>query len=209
MVSSRSLTSQLLAQGRRRPHAVFTALVVLALAVAALLATPDLWNALHTVLRDGVMQGAALYATHPLATLAAFVAVFTLVSTVSVPGGSILALGAGAVFGAVMACICITLASALGASIVFLGTRRLAGDRWRRRFPEWWNTVDEGVRRRGVAYLLLLRLAPLIPYAVVNPLMALTRMRAWTFFWVSAVGMLPGSAMYALAGAGVSFWAQG
>lgn len=193
----------------RRPHAVLTALALSALIAWFVIATPQLWLALHALLRDVVMQGSMLYITRPVATVAAFFLLYTLISAVSIPGGSVLAIGAGAVFGAVPATLMITLASTLGASTVFLLARTYARDRWRQKFPDWWHRIDVGVRHRGVRYLLLLRLAPLIPYAVVNPMMALTQMRAWTFFWVSALGMLPGSAAYALAGAGVSFWAQG
>ncbi len=193
----------------RRPHAVFTVLALVSLAVWVFAATPELWNTVHQWLHDLVMHGAMHYRMRPIATTVAFLLVFTVVSVVSIPGGSILAVGAGAVFGAIPATVCITVASTLGASIVFVLTRRFARDRWRRKFPDWWRTIDAGVRHRGIRYLILLRLAPIIPYAVVNPMMALTGMRVWTFFWVSGVGMFPGSAFYALAGAGVSFWVQG
>ena len=48
-----------------------------------------------------------------------------------------------------------------------------------------------------------LRVAPVVPFAILNPVMGLSSIGAWTFFWVSALGMAAGSAAYALAGAGV------
>ncbi len=200
---------QLLAPLLRRPHALLALVAAVALLAFVLFASPNGWTLIHQWMHSLVMHGNIWYLSNPFTTLLAFFLIFTFLSAVSLPGSSVLALGAGAVFGAGIATALITLASSLGATAIFLVARRFGRDRWRQRFPDWWAKVDEGVRKRGIRYLLLLRLAPLIPYAVVNPLMAMTSMRAWTFFWVSAVGMLGGSAAYALAGAGLAFWAQG
>jgi uncharacterized membrane protein YdjX (TVP38/TMEM64 family) len=166
-------------------------------------------DALQALLRRLVMQGAAWYALSPAVTVAAFVLVFAALSALALPGSSILAVGAGAVFGVAFGALLVAGASALGATLPFLFARRFGRVRLRDRFPDWWHAIDAGVARRGVRYLLLLRLAPVIPFAVVNPLMGLTTMRTWTFFWASALGMLFGSFLYTAAGAGLSFWAQG
>ena len=60
--------------------------------------------------------------------------------------------------------------------------------------------IDKGVAREGAFYLFTLRLVPLVPFFVINLLMGLTTMRAWTFYWVSQVGMLAGTVVYVNAG---------
>jgi uncharacterized membrane protein YdjX (TVP38/TMEM64 family) len=192
----------------RRARLWLGLLIGLTLLVAALIwAGPPLWQQLQSVLSIVVSRGNGWYMSAPASTQLGFVLLFSLLSTLAVPGGSVLAVAAGAVFGAGLGTFYITLSSTLGATLSFALARRIGRDRLRTRFPLWWHAVDEGVHRRGGRYLLALRLAPLIPYAVVNPLMGLTPMRTWTFFWISALGMAPGSAAYAFAGAGLALWA--
>ncbi|NOR49476.1 MAG: SidA/IucD/PvdA family monooxygenase, partial [Desulfuromonadales bacterium] len=60
--------------------------------------------------------------------------------------------------------------------------------------------INEGVEREGSFYLFTLRLVPLFPFFVINLLMGLTPMRAAAYYWVSQLGMLPGTAVYVNAG---------
>jgi uncharacterized membrane protein YdjX (TVP38/TMEM64 family) len=195
--------------GRARPvRAVLGMAALVGVAVWAW-RNPEWLNILHAWLNRLVMHGGMWYAMHPWTTVAAFVGVFAVASALALPGNSILALGAGAVFGAGLGTVLVTVASALGAMGPFALARRFGRERLVSRYPGWWRQVDVGMHAKGARYLLLLRLAPVIPFALINPLMGLTTMRPWTFFWVSAVGMAAGSAVYAMAGAGVAFWAQG
>ncbi len=192
----------------RRARQWLGVLIALVLVLALLIwAGPPLWQQLQSVLSVVVSRGNGWYMSAPGVTQLGFVLLYSLLSTLAIPGGSVLAVAAGAVFGAGLGTFYITLSSTLGATISFALARRIGRERMRARFPQWWHAVDEGVHRRGGRYLLALRLAPLIPYAVVNPLMGLTPMRTWTFFWISALGMAPGSAAYAFAGAGLALWA--
>lgn len=151
-------------------------------------------------------QGGQLQAWHaeaPMQVLCVFCATFVLLSALALPGCAVLALGAGALFGPWLGALLVTLASAAGATLSFLAARRWLRAPLRRRLGPRLAAIDAGLARDGARYLLSLRLAPVIPYAVLNPLMGLTAMPAWTFFWVSAAGMLAGSALYTLAGAGL------
>ena len=57
-----------------------------------------------------------------------------------------------------------------------------------------------GLREEGAFYLFALRMVPVFPFWLVNLLMGLTAMRAFTFWWVSALGLLPLEAAYVFAG---------
>lgn len=57
------------------------------------------------------------------------------------------------------------------------------------------------MEKEGAFYLFTLRLIPLFPFFVINLLMGLTRMKAWTFYWVSQIGMFLGTIVYVNAGA--------
>jgi uncharacterized membrane protein YdjX (TVP38/TMEM64 family) len=178
------------------------------LLLAAVLAWPSP-AALEHLLRG---HHAALLAWHgerPLEVLCAFCLVFTLMSALAIPGCSVLAVGAGAVFGLPAGALLVSLTSAVGATLSFALARRFAREPLRRRFGPRLDAIDAGWQRDGALYLFSLRMAPVVPYALLNPLMGLTAMPTWTFFWVSAVGMLAGSAFYAAAGAGIGQWAGG
>jgi uncharacterized membrane protein YdjX (TVP38/TMEM64 family) len=160
------------------------------------------------LLRGHLSDVTAWHMHSPLQVLCVFCGVFCLMSALAIPGCSVLALGAGAVFGASGGTFVVTLASAAGASLSFAMARRFARPALRRRYSARLDAIDAGLARDGTLYLFTLRLAPVVPYALLNPMMGVTSISAWTFFWVSAVGMLAGSAMYAMAGAGLAQWSQ-
>ena len=77
-----------------------------------------------------------------------------------------------------------------------LVARFVAGDAVQRRYAERLRAINAGIERDGAFYLFTLRLVPLFPFFVINLLMGLTRIRVWTFYWVSQIGMLAGTAVY-------------
>jgi len=143
----------------------------------------------------------ALFRREPWLTLGGFFLAYTVVAATSVPGGAALTLLAGAVFGAATATVVVSFASTLGATFAFLVSRHLARGWVERRFGDRVVQLNEGIRREGALYLFLVRLVPLIPFFLVNAGMGLRRMRTWTSYWVSQIGMLPGSLLFANAGA--------
>jgi uncharacterized membrane protein YdjX (TVP38/TMEM64 family) len=155
--------------------------------------------------RDWLLQRQA---ESPIACLVAFILLFAAVSALAVPGASVLALASGVLFGPWWGALLVTLASAAGATVPFLLARRWLRAALLRRagWRDWLSRIDEGVSRDGAWYLFSLRVAPVIPFPIANPLFGLTSLPTWTFFWVSAVGMSIGSAAYAFAGAGLADW---
>ncbi|HSM20804.1 MAG TPA: VTT domain-containing protein, partial [Rubrivivax sp.] len=87
-----------------------------------------------------------------------------------------------------------------GATLSFLAARHWWRDAVRRRWGHRLAVVEEGVRRHGALALFWLRMAPVIPFPVLNPLMGLSAMPTATFFTASALGMLAGSAAWVYAG---------
>jgi len=68
------------------------------------------------------------------------------------------------------------------------------------RFGQRLADINAGVNREGGFYLFTLRLIPVVPFFLINLLMGLTRMKVWTYYWVSQLGMLAGTAVYVNAG---------
>jgi len=129
-----------------------------------------------------------------------FFAGYVLVTALSIPGAAVMTLAAGALFGLLHGTVLVSFASTLGATLAFLAARFLLRQPLRDRYGERLKTFDAGIERDGAFYLFTLRLVPLFPFFMINLLAGLTHLRAWTYAWVSQLGMLPGTVVYVYAG---------
>ncbi|EKP0295649.1 FAD-dependent oxidoreductase [Aeromonas veronii] len=129
-----------------------------------------------------------------------FVLIYVLSTALSLPGASLLTLGGSAVFGVAWGLLLVSFASSIGATLAFLSARFLLRDWVTARFGDKLTTFHSGMAKEGAFYLLSLRLIPVFPFFLVNLLMGLTPIRVSTYYWVSQLGMLPGTFVYVLAG---------
>ena len=136
----------------------------------------------------------------PVATAATFSLVYTALVAMSVPGASLMTLFAGAIFGVFEGTLLISVSSTIGATGSFLVSRYLIRDLIEARFAAPLNTLNAGFLKDGARYLFTLRLVPIFPFFVINLATGLTRLPTFTFFWVSMVGMLPGTILLVNAG---------
>jgi uncharacterized membrane protein YdjX (TVP38/TMEM64 family) len=138
----------------------------------------------------------AYFLAHPLRTALVFFAIYVAMTAVSLPGAAILTLVAGAIFGLLWGTVIVSFASSIGATLAFLSARYLLRDWVQARYGERLKALNEGVAREGAFYLFALRLVPAFPFFVINLAMGLTPIRTRTFYWVSQLGMLPGTLVY-------------
>ena len=143
---------------------------------------------------------AALYAERPLLVIGMYALIYVVVFALALPVGAVMTLAGGALFGLVTGSIVVSFASSIGAALAFLASRYVLADSVRERFGKRLAEVDKGIERDGPFYLFTLRLIPAIPPAAINLLFGLTKMRTWTFYWVSQLGMLAGTIVYINAG---------
>lgn len=129
-----------------------------------------------------------------------FFAIYVLSTALSLPGAALLTLLAGALFGLGKGLLIASFASSIGATLAFLISRTLLRETIEKRFRGALKSVNRGLERDGAFYLFSLRLVPIFPFFVVNLAMGVTRLKTRTFYWVSQLGMLPGTAVYANAG---------
>ena len=142
----------------------------------------------------------ALYQENPALILGGFFIMYVVVTALSLPGAAIMTLAAGALFGFWVALLLVSFASSMGATLAFLASRFLFHDTVQQRFGDRLKKLNEGVRKDGAFYLFTLRLVPAFPFFVINLVMGLTPIKVRTFYFVSQVGMLAGTAVYVLAG---------
>ncbi|MBK7685191.1 MAG: FAD-dependent oxidoreductase [Rhodocyclaceae bacterium] len=143
---------------------------------------------------------AALVSSQPLLSAGVFLAIYVLVTALSLPGAAIMTLAAGAIFGLLWGVVLVSFASSLGATLAFWMSRFLLRDWVQARFGDRLKAINDGVRSEGGFYLFTLRLVPAFPFFVINLVMGLTPLPSWTFYWVSQLGMLAGTVVFVNAG---------
>ncbi len=137
---------------------------------------------------------------HPTLVTLIYFGVFVLLTALCLPGAGVLMLVGGGCMGFGLCMVVSTAASALGALLTMLFARHFFRSSVETRFANKLNDINKGIEKNEVAYLLSLRLAPIIPFVAFNLLAGLTRVKPWTFLWTSFIGMLPGTMLYVNAG---------
>jgi pyruvate/2-oxoglutarate dehydrogenase complex dihydrolipoamide dehydrogenase (E3) component/uncharacterized membrane protein YdjX (TVP38/TMEM64 family) len=126
---------------------------------------------------------------------------YIIIAALSLPAAAILTIAGGAVFGLAWGLLMVSFASTIGATLAFLLSRTLLRDWVQTRFGRFLKPINEGIERDGAFYLFTLRLIPVFPFFLVNALMALTPISTLSFYMVSQLGMLFGTALYVNVGA--------
>ena len=151
-------------------------------------------------LKESQASLATLREQQPLQLALGFFLVYVAVTALSLPGAVIVTLAGGAIFGLGWGLLLVSFASSVGATLAFLTARFLLRDSVQSRFGQRLADMDKGIQKDGAFYLFTLRLIPVVPFFVINLLMGLTKMKTWTYYWVSQLGMLAGTAVYVNAG---------
>ncbi len=142
----------------------------------------------------------ALYAGHPVLTVAAYFTLYVVCAASSLPGAAVLTIAAGALFGLAGGALITSFASAIGATIACFLSRYLLRSWVQEKLGRGISRINEGVDKEGAFYLFTLRLIPVFPFWMINLAMGLTTMALPRFYWVSQLGMLPGTIVYVNAG---------
>ena len=130
-----------------------------------------------------------------------FAGIYVVATVLFVPG-SVLTLGAGAVFGVALGSVCVSISATLGATAAFLVGRYLARDAIARKIEkhEKFTTIDRAVADEGWKIVLLTRLSPVFPFTLLNYAFGLTRVKLSHYVLASWLGMIPGTVMYVYLG---------
>ena len=151
----------------------------------------------------------ALVAGHPLTAAAAFVAAYAAITALSLPGGAVMTLLGGLVFGWPAGTLASVVGATAGATLVFLIARTSFGDGLMRRAGGAVARLAGGFQRNAMSYLLFLRLVPAFPFWLVNLVPAFLGVPLSTYVVATAVGILPGTLVFALIGSGLGDTLEG
>lgn len=142
----------------------------------------------------------ALYHENKFSVLGSYIAIYIVVTALSLPGAAVMTIAGGLFFGLAVGTIAASIASTIGATLACFVARTLLRDWVYKKFGDKLQTINEGIDREGGFYLFTVRLIPIFPFFIINLVMGLTRMPLRTFFWVSQLGMLPVTMVYVNAG---------
>ena len=137
---------------------------------------------------------------YPVLSIVVYLLIYIAVTGLSLPGATILTLAGGGVFGLLWGTVIVSFASTMGATLAFLAARFLFRDSVNARFGTRLKTMNDGIEKDGAFYLFTLRLVPIFPFFIINLTMGLTKLKVWTFYWVSQLGMLAGTVVFVNAG---------
>ena len=141
-------------------------------------------------------------ANTPLA-VALFFLIYVVVVACSLPGGSVLTLLGGFLFGLWFGGFIVVFAATIGASLLFLAARHAFGDLLRRKAGPTIQRMEAGFRENALSYLLVLRLVPLFPFFIVNLVPAFLGVPFSTYLIATFIGIIPGTFVYASVGNGL------
>ena len=141
-----------------------------------------------------------LYTEHRLLVISSYMGIYIAVTALSLPGAAIMTLAGGGLFGFTVGTIVISFASTIGATVACAVSRYLLRESIQGKFGDKLTAINKGIDEEGAFYLFTVRLIPVFPFFIINLLLGLTKMPILTYFWVSQLGMLPGTMVYVNAG---------
>lgn len=145
----------------------------------------------------------AFLAAHAILAPFVYVAVYTVAIALSLPGGLVLTLTGGLLFGWLLGGLLTVMAATIGATIVFLIARTSCGETLVEQAGPWLAKLKEGFNKNALSYLLFLRLVPAFPFWLVNLAPAVLGVPLKTYVLGTLLGIIPGSFAFASVGAGL------
>lgn len=132
-----------------------------------------------------------------------YIGIYILAVALSLPGALILTLAGGFLFGAIAGTIFTVIGATIGATLIFVFARTIFGKKPLNRFGAHAEKLAVNIRKNAWSYLLVLRLAPVFPFFLVNVIPAFAGVRLSTFVLTTFFGIIPGTAVFSLSGAGL------
>lgn len=151
-------------------------------------------------MKEARQEYIVLYQEHKAMVIAAYMVIYILTTSLSLPGAVVLTLAGGTLFGLVTGTIVVSFASTIGATLACVVSRFFLRDWVEEKFSDKIGKVNEGIKNEGAFYLFTLRLIPVFPFWLINLVMGVTKIRLVTFYWISQIGMFPATVVYVNAG---------
>lgn len=138
-----------------------------------------------------------------LITAITFMAIYIVAVAFSLPGGAVLTIVGGFMFGLTLGTTFVVVSATIGATALFLVAKTTIGDALKAKMGPWLQKMEQGFQENAFNYLLAMRLIPIFPFFVVNLVPAFLGVRLKTYFFATLFGIIPGSVVFIQVGAGL------
>jgi uncharacterized membrane protein YdjX (TVP38/TMEM64 family) len=132
-----------------------------------------------------------------------FMAIYIITVAFALPGATVLTIAGGFLFGSIWSTVLAIISATLGATILFSIAKTTLGDVLHAKASAWLPRLEAGFREHALSYLLVLRLVPIFPFFIINLVPAFLGVPLSTFILGTFLGIIPGTFVYATAGAGL------
>src|SRR3990167_2159550 len=139
-----------------------------------------------------------------LLSVVGFVAAYSCLVFVSIPISSLFTLSGGFLFGSWLGALYSNIGGTLGALCAFIFFKLFLTSRIQRKYEAQLENFTKHLKEDGASYVLVMHLATVIPYFLINMFAAAANMPMWSFIWTTFLGIIPGSLVYAYAGSQLS-----
>lgn len=187
----------------RSPVKRFLPLLVLVLAVIAVFASGLHEYLSFDALREHRETLLRLVADNATIAPLVFISIYAGVIALSIPGGAVLTIASGFLFGIWLGGLYVVIGATAGATAVFLIARTALGDALRVKAGPWLQRMEAGFKENALNYLLVLRLIPIFPFWLVNLVPAFLGVGLGTYVIGTFFGIIPGSLVFASVGNGL------
>ncbi len=140
---------------------------------------------------------------YPILIPLAFIMTYIFMTALSLPGGALLSILGGFIFGVPLSTVYVAISATIGATLIFLAARTAVGGLLKKKAGPFLSKMEVGFHKNAASYLLFLRLIPLFPFWLVNLAPAFFNVRTRTYIWTTFVGIIPGTYVFTQAGYGL------
>jgi uncharacterized membrane protein YdjX (TVP38/TMEM64 family) len=154
-------------------------------------------------LADRRLQLSSLIAEYPVLSVLAYIGLYAVTVALSQPGGAVMTIAGGFLFGWFWGGIAAIIAATIGAIVVFLVARSTLGNALAGKAAPWLERLRKGFQEDAFNYLLFLRLVPAFPFWLVNLAPGLLGVSLSTYALATFIGIIPGTFAYSIAGRGL------
>ncbi|MBI5855013.1 MAG: TVP38/TMEM64 family protein [Nitrospirae bacterium] len=160
----------------------------------------DLGHHLFNVVKDNRDRLLAFTDANFTSSIIIFISAYIVVTGLSLPLATVLTVAGGFLFGSILGTLLVNIGATTGATLAFLSARYLLRDWVENKFGRFLGPIQEGISKNAFSFLLSARLLFVIPFFVLNLVSGLTRVNVGTYVLATALGIIPGSFVYANAG---------
>lgn len=160
------------------------------------------YNSVHidNVIIDNIINLQTQYKESPAQFILLYFSFYIVLTTFSIPVALLLGLLSGFIFEVHIAVLLISFASSIGATMAMLISRYLINDYVNSKYNKQVSVINTELDLHGSYYLFALRMSPIFPFFIINAAFGVTNIKIWVFYFVSQLGMLPGTLIIILIG---------